>query len=171
MRHFRKAPKGFTLIEILIVVIILGILAAIVIPQFTNASTSAKQSALSSTAQTLRSQIALYKLQHTDKMPGIGSAAQNTAFTSSDQFWTDMTTQTDATGAAYVAGTSTTGPFGPYMQSIPYNNLNTNSTVADANYAPGSTYTTACGYVYDFNAGAGTGRIYGTGIDGKTVQP
>jgi general secretion pathway protein G len=166
----KGAKKGFTLIEILIVVIILGILAAIVIPQFTNASTSAKQSALSSTAQTLRSQIALYKLQHTDKMPGIAAAAQNTAFVSSNQFWTDMTTQTDATGAPWVAG-ATTGPFGPYMQSIPYNNLNTNSTVVDANVAPGSTYTAACGYVYDFNAGAGTGRIYGTGIDGKTVQP
>ena len=31
------ARKGFTLVEILIVVIILGILAAIVIPQFTSA--------------------------------------------------------------------------------------------------------------------------------------
>ncbi|MHC4313418.1 MAG: type IV pilin protein, partial [Planctomycetota bacterium] len=32
-----KAEKGFTLVEILIVVVILGILAAIVIPQFTSA--------------------------------------------------------------------------------------------------------------------------------------
>ena len=37
-----KAKSGFTLVEILIVVVILGILAAIVIPQFTNASTEAK---------------------------------------------------------------------------------------------------------------------------------
>jgi prepilin-type N-terminal cleavage/methylation domain-containing protein len=42
----RTNRKGFTLIEILIVVIILGILAAIVIPQFTNASKEAKQSSL-----------------------------------------------------------------------------------------------------------------------------
>ena len=34
----KQSRKGFTLVEILIVVIILGILAAIVIPQFTNAS-------------------------------------------------------------------------------------------------------------------------------------
>ena len=176
MKSYTKkgGKKGFTLIEILIVVIILGILAAIVIPQFTNASTSAKQSALSSTAQTLRSQIALYKLQHTDKMPGIGSAAQNTAFVSSAQFWTDMTTQTDATGTAWTgsaANTAAGGPCGPYMQSIPSNSLNGSTLVVDANVAPGSTATGACGFVYDFNAGAGTGRIYGTGVDKVTVQP
>ena len=38
-----RKPRGFTLVEILIVVIILGILAAIVIPQFTNASTDARK--------------------------------------------------------------------------------------------------------------------------------
>ncbi|MHC4286068.1 MAG: type IV pilin protein [Planctomycetota bacterium] len=41
-----KAEKGFTLVEILIVVVILGILAAIVIPQFTSASVDAKESLL-----------------------------------------------------------------------------------------------------------------------------
>ena len=62
---------GFTLIEILIVVIILGILAAIVIPQFSSASTQARTTSLQSTAQTLRSQIALYKLQHGDNLPDL----------------------------------------------------------------------------------------------------
>ncbi|MCC7406490.1 MAG: prepilin-type N-terminal cleavage/methylation domain-containing protein, partial [Phycisphaeraceae bacterium] len=41
-----RRKSGFTLIEILIVVVILGILAAIVIPQFTNASETAKGSNL-----------------------------------------------------------------------------------------------------------------------------
>ena len=43
-----KAKKGFTLVEILIVVVILGILAAIVIPQFSEASTEARTNSLCS---------------------------------------------------------------------------------------------------------------------------
>src|SRR5947199_9959649 len=66
----RTNRKGFTLIEILIVVIILGILAAIVIPQFTNASKEAKSSSLVTMVQSLRRQIALFKLQHNDYLPG-----------------------------------------------------------------------------------------------------
>lgn len=59
----RKTRKGFTLVEILIVVVILGILAAIVIPQFSNASEEAKTSSLASNLQSLRSQIELYKIK------------------------------------------------------------------------------------------------------------
>jgi general secretion pathway protein G len=59
-----RNQRGFTLVEILIVVIILGILAAIVIPQFTNASQDARKNSLTSQLQTLRSQVELYKLQH-----------------------------------------------------------------------------------------------------------
>src|SRR5579863_2911639 len=152
MRQLTRARRGFTLIEILIVVIILGILAAIVIPQFSNASTSAKTSAVVSTAQSLRSQVALYKLQHNDTLP-----AQAT-------FWTLMTTQTDSLGAAWTnsaANQAAGGPWGPYMQSTPPNALNGQTTVLDV---PGVLYVAvgACGWAYDYNGGTGSGRIYGT---------
>src|SRR3989454_8098683 len=74
MKTYRTNKSGFTLVEILIVVIILGILAAIVIPQFTNASSDARNSSLASLLQTIRSQVQLYKLQHGDALPNIVGA-------------------------------------------------------------------------------------------------
>lgn len=67
MRSSRKT--GFTLVEILIVVVILGILAAIVVPQFVNASDSAIKGALQSQLQTISSQIELYRVQNGGAYP------------------------------------------------------------------------------------------------------
>ena len=63
MHKQRAAKRAFTLIEILIVVVILGILAAIVIPQFTSAADDAKISSAKSQLQTARAQIELFKFQ------------------------------------------------------------------------------------------------------------
>lgn len=141
----KSARKGFTLVEILIVVIILGILAAIVIPQFTNASSDARNSSLASTLQTLRSQIELYKLQHGDTLPNLTTATGS---------WAPFT------------GTTTYGnpaqTFGPYMQAVPTNPENGFSTVVDSTASPGTTVTAGTGFTYDYNSGNGTGEIYGT---------
>jgi len=112
-----KAKSGFTLVEILIVVVILGILAAIVIPQFTGASTEAKESSLMSNLQAVRSQIELYKIQHNDNLPGTQGSVD---------FTTAMTSKTDQDG---VVGTTATHRFGPYMRSIPTNPFNDLATV------------------------------------------
>ena len=109
----RIQRKGFTLVEILIVVIILGILAAIVIPQFTSASQDARKNSLVSQLQTLRSQLELYKLQHLDQLP--------TTLIGSSPAWTQLTVKTDATGTV---GTTSAFPFGPYLQANPINPLN-----------------------------------------------
>ena len=155
----QTGPRGFTLIEILIVVIILGILAGIVIPQFSKATTASKTSSVQTTAQTLRGAVQLYYYQHNDTLP---SAAN---------FWTLMTTQTDANGNSYVAGTSSTGPFGPYMQSIPSNALNNASTVIDGIAVPGTSTTADCAWQYDYRAGIGNGTVHGTDETARTVVP
>jgi general secretion pathway protein G len=116
-----KAEKGFTLVEILIVVVILGILAAIVIPQFTSASTEAKESALVSDLQAVRSQIELYKIHHNDNLPGTQGGVD---------FSTAMTSRTNQDGVVDTSGgTDPTFRFGPYMREIPINPFNDLNTV------------------------------------------
>lgn len=117
----KRSSRGFTLVEILIVVIILGILAAIVIPQFTQASTEARISNLKTNLQTVRSQLLLYKTQHLESYPGATFATQMTQYTDISG---DVATSPDATHT-----------FGPYLQSIPINpisNLNTLRIVTGA---------------------------------------
>ncbi|MHC5026266.1 MAG: type II secretion system protein [Planctomycetota bacterium] len=70
-RVINRTRRAFTLIEILIVVVILGLLAAIVIPQFTDASTDAQDASLRSQLQTIRSQLELYRVQNNDVYPDL----------------------------------------------------------------------------------------------------
>jgi len=167
----RQNRKGFTLIEILIVVIILGILAAIVIPQFTNASKEAKQSALVTMVQSLRSQIALFKLQHNDYLPGKAPlvGAGGGAFVEAT-FWNQMTQFSDVTGAVSTAKTVVYDK-GPYMQSIPKNPLCPDNTLSStlAEGTDAAAVASVSGFIYDYQGGAGSGKIWGTDTDGKTA--
>ena len=127
--------SGFTLVEILIVVVILGILAAIVIPQFTEASTEAKTSSLCTDLQTMRSQIELYKIQHNDDLPGAGTAT----------FIEAMIGQTDVAG---VVGTD----YGPYLQKIPSNQFTDSDNITEGVVDPAPVDATGAWY---FNTDTG----------------
>ena len=69
-----RVSKAFTLVEILIVVVILGILAAIVIPQFTNASQDAQRGNVQTQVQSIRNQIELYRVKNNGVSPTLGGA-------------------------------------------------------------------------------------------------
>jgi len=90
---------------VLIVVVILGILAATVLPQFTSTSENAKESALVQDLQTLRSQFELYKFQHNSTYPAQGT-------TDETKFLDAMLLSSDADGTT---GPIDTKPFGPYF--------------------------------------------------------
>jgi len=131
-----KAKSGFTLVEILIVVVILGILAAIVIPQFTEASTEARESSLKTDLQTLRSMIELYSVQHLDVNPTLAN------------FVNQMTKQSDINGTVPPAAGMTA--LGPYLQQIPTNPFNSKSTLDPS---PGTAGDDGGGWEYDETSG------------------
>jgi general secretion pathway protein G len=64
-----RRNRAFTLVEILIVVVILGILAAIVVPQFTNAANDARGGNITTQLQTLNNQTELFAARNNGEYP------------------------------------------------------------------------------------------------------
>ena len=104
-----RSRSGSILVESLISVVILGILAAIVVPQFAEATGDDKETTLLQDLQSVRSQLELYKLQHAGELPGAGGASVVAA----------LTGMTDIAGD--VADAPGVGVYGPYVQKIPVN--------------------------------------------------
>lgn len=119
-----RAHRGFTLVELMIIVALLGIMAAIVIPEFGSNTSEARTAALNSDLAAIRKQIELYRYHHQEQLP---AAAGETG----PDFIRRMTTKTDGTGGV---GTE----FGPYFLRMPTNPFNDLDTVRVGNAAAGA---------------------------------
>lgn len=60
MRRFLNSNAGFTLIELVIIIVVLGILAAVAIPKYQDITAEAKESACRGSLANLRSGITIY---------------------------------------------------------------------------------------------------------------
>jgi len=144
------ARRAFTLVEILIVVIILGILAAVVVVNFADIPGTVKETNLKENLSKIRAHIQVYRNQHADLPNGDRLAEQLTKPTN---FAGDVT---DVRGGEYI--------YGPYIEQMPTNpmtGLGTIRTTDDpsALFPPG-----------DQNAGwwynGASGRFYADLADG-----
>lgn len=123
-----SVPPGFTLVELLIVVIILGVIAAVAIPRFAMTTEDAKEAALESDLALLRGAVERYYAEHRGVYPGrvkeTDGTPTGTASEAAAAFAKQMLLYTDSQGRAS-AVKDATHRYGPYMKkNLPVNPYN-----------------------------------------------
>ena len=151
MRHRRQ--QAFTLVEILIVVLILGILATIVIGVFANASSDTSAKALKDDLRTMRAQIQFYVAQHGSTPPAATFVQQMTQFS-------DVAGNTSATR-------DTAHPYGPYVLDLPRMPIGVEK--GKATITTGATYVPGYAWRYDPTTGKFVANLPDTDKDNDGV--
>lgn len=162
-----KSRRGFTLIELMIVIIVIAILALIVIPKLASASRKAKESSMRANLNMIRNALEQFQ-SDTGYYP---NTLESLVCAAADAVGYD--------GSATVAVTTTYK--GPYMRQqggigtnngIPRNPFITSATAETAGTAAPSSATTpstAAHWVYDKAAGKVWPNVLGTTVDDSTA--
>lgn len=110
-----SSKPAFTLVEILIVVVILGILAGIAIPNITSVTTVSRETNLKENLSKIRAHIQVYRNEHA-------------RFPDAEILGDQLTKPTDFSGDV-AAARDTTHRFGPYIEQMPANPFTNLATV------------------------------------------
>ena len=139
-----RRSRGFSLVELVIVVVIIGLLAAIAIPRFSRGAAGATDSALAGDLAVLRNALEMYAAEHAGTYPAAAT------------FSAQLTTYSDSAGNTNASKTAVY-KFGPYLHAVPTlkaGDYAGNSGVAATTGAPSAESSTAgVGWLYDATAG------------------
>ena len=124
--HARILPRAFTLVEILIVVVILGILAALVVPSFAEATDAARETTTVDQLGKVRRALAVYRVTH-NELPSV---------TAGDGTW----------GELLSGGYLREAPINPWVSGP-------NRRVILLRETPDTSYQTTHGWIFDAAGG------------------
>jgi general secretion pathway protein G len=135
----KRNRNAFTLIEFLMLAIIVGVMAAMIAPQFSASSRDTKMSNLKFNLQALRSRLEAYKEEHAGHYPPAATGAD---------FTVQLTQKSDRNTLLNAAS----GMCGPYLEgSLPANPFNNGTGVAilQGNSAPAGPTGSGDGWQYN----------------------
>ncbi len=164
-----KSRRGFTLIELMIVIIVIAILALIVIPKLANASRKAKEAAMRANVLAIRNAVSEFELNYScnpTKLEDLTKVKADATVSGVDS--DGVTVDVDATGK--YAG-PTLREQGGLAGGIPKNPFITSATAEVAGLAgptAATTPSTAAHWVYDKATGKVWPNSFGTTIDDGT---
>lgn len=127
----QRARRGFTVTELAIVAVIVGVIAAVAVPRIASAAGGARASALLADARTLQAAVERYAAEHSGRTPA--QLPDGTLDTAAGQFKNRLLKKTTEKGVVVAAGT-----LGPYLNSMPINRLNGLDSVRIGGAAAGS---------------------------------
>ncbi len=104
----RRNQRAFTLIELLIVVAIIGILAAIAVPNFLNAQVRAKSSRVLGDLRSIRTALEMYVIDYNRAILDPNELANAGIYQQGSRVWGQLTTPT-----AYISPSAFIDPFVP----------------------------------------------------------
>ncbi len=133
-----RPVRGFSLIEVAIVIVVIGVLAAIAVPRLSRGATSAGESALADSLNALRGAVEDFAAEHGGAFPPL------------ERFGEALTMHSNAAGTAFGERDIASGViFGPYLRELPPLPIGVRRGGTGAVAAPGGDG----GWIYDASTG------------------
>ena len=143
----RESERGFTLIELMIVVAIIAILAGILIPNFVNARSQAQTAACESNLRSIATALELYYADNQIYPPAAGASVQPALFTVNGVSYLNNTPKDPAaqsSNATYSITTTQASGGGPASYTVTCPGVHVGSTLAKIPLT-GGTSGSVCG--------------------------